>query len=193
MISAPVASPPAGDDASVQLAVGGDDPADLLASPATQIFVHPGGLLTQADLYRMKTEVAAGADPWIDDWNVLITDSHAQLNYHDHSTANMGSSRQNADADAIAVYLDTLRWYISGDTRYAAQAVTICNDWSSKVNVVPSGTDIPGLIGIAIADFAMGRRSSADLFRLVYDRFQCLQNHDDHLSLSSMQYLYYHA
>ena len=68
----------------------------------------------------------------------------------------MGSSRQNADSDAIAAYLDAVRWYVSGDTRYANKAVTIYNDWSSKVNVVPTGTDIPGLIGIAIADFAMG-------------------------------------
>jgi hypothetical protein len=119
-------------------------------------FTHPGGLSTLIDLNRMKTEVAAAAHPWIDDWNKLIADSHAQLTYSDHSTANMGSSRQNADSDAIAAYLDTIRWYVSGDTRYADKAALIYNNWSSKVNVVPSGGDIPGLIGIAIADFAMG-------------------------------------
>ena len=43
-----------------------------------QGFVHPGGLHTQADLDRMKTQVAAGAHPWIDDWKVLITDAQAQ-------------------------------------------------------------------------------------------------------------------
>jgi fibronectin type 3 domain-containing protein len=119
-----------------------------------QPFVHPGGLLTMTDLNRMSNNVAAGNHPWIDDWNVLITDSQAQSNYSDHSTANMGSSRQNADLDAHAAFLNTVRWYITGNTNYANRAVKICNDWSSKVNVVPSGTDVPGLMGIAIAHFA---------------------------------------
>src|SRR5260221_14572441 len=70
-----------------------------------QPFVHPGGLHTLADLDRMKTNVAAGNHPWIDDWNKLITDSQAQTTYGTHVNANMGSSRQNADLDAHAAYL----------------------------------------------------------------------------------------
>ena len=57
-------------------------------------FTHPGGLLTLTDLDRMKTQVAAGAHPWIDDWNVLITDPLASNTYANHATANMGTSRQ---------------------------------------------------------------------------------------------------
>jgi len=119
-----------------------------------QSFVHPGGLHTLADLNRMKTNVLAGNHPWIDDWNVLITDSEAQTNYGTHVTANMGSSRQNADLDAHAAYLNFIRWYVSGDANYANKATNILNKWAAAVNVVPSGTDIPGLIGIPIAHFA---------------------------------------
>lgn len=103
----------------------------------------------------MKTQVAAGAHPWIDDWNVLITDSEARSNYTASAQANMGVSRQTADANAHAAYLNTIRWYVSGDTNYAECAVRICNAWSAAVNQVPSGTDIPGLIGIPIFDFAL--------------------------------------
>lgn len=120
-----------------------------------QTFIHPGGLHTQADLDRMKTQVAAGAHPWIDDWNILITDAQAQNTYTAAARANMGGNRQRADADAHAAYLNAIRWYISGDTSYAACAVRICNAWSSTVNQVPTGTDIPGLSGISIFDFAL--------------------------------------
>ncbi|HEY8937188.1 MAG TPA: RICIN domain-containing protein [Cyclobacteriaceae bacterium] len=128
--------------------------ANVLISHA-QTFVHPGGLHNQADLDRMKTQVAAGAHPWIDDWNVLITDSQAQNTYTAAPLANMGGNRQRASRDAHAAYLNAIRWYISGDVSYADCAVRICNAWSSTVNQVPSGTDIPGLSGIPIFEFAM--------------------------------------
>jgi hypothetical protein len=118
-------------------------------------FVHPGGLHTLADLDRMKTNVLAGNHPWIDDWNRLLTDPEAQSNWKPAPKPNMGTSRQRADKDAHAAYLNTLRWYISGDTNYAECAVKICNAWSRTVNQVPSGTDIPGLSGIPVFDFAL--------------------------------------
>jgi fibronectin type 3 domain-containing protein len=120
-----------------------------------QTFVHPGGLHTQADLDRMKSKVAAGEHPWIDDWNKLITDAWAQNTYSNGARANMGTSRQRADQDAHAAYLNAIRWYISGDTTFAACAVRNLNAWSAVVNQVPTGTDIPGLSGIPIFDFAL--------------------------------------
>jgi fibronectin type 3 domain-containing protein len=124
----------------------------LWQGASAQTFVHPGGLHTLSDLNRMKAEVAAGAHPWIDDWNLLITDPEAQNTYTSHAQADMGANRQNADADAHAAYLNAIRWYISGDTSYADCAVRICNAWSAAVNQVPSNT---GLVGIPIFDFAM--------------------------------------
>lgn len=126
----------------------------LTSGPAlrAQPFVHPGGLHTLADLNRMKTNVLAGNHPWIDDWNVLITDSEAQSNYTDHATADLGANRQNADADAHAAYLNTIEWYISGNTNFANAAAKICNDWSADVNQVPSNT---GLVGLPIMSFAL--------------------------------------
>src|SRR3982074_2224684 len=94
-------------------------------------YVPRGGLHTRADLDRMKTQVAAGAHPWIDDWNILIADAQAQNTYTAAPQANMGATRQRADADAHAAYLNAIRWYISGNTSYADCAVRICNAWSS--------------------------------------------------------------
>jgi regulation of enolase protein 1 (concanavalin A-like superfamily) len=127
----------------------------VMAQTTQAQFVHPGGLHTQADLDRMKAKVAAGAHPWIDDWDLLIHDPLAQNTYTAASLPNMGTSRQRADQDAHAAYLNAIRWYISGDTTYANTAVNILNKYASTVDQVPSGTDIPGLIGIAIQDFAL--------------------------------------
>jgi hypothetical protein len=118
-------------------------------------FVHPGGLQTAADLERMKTNVLAGNHPWIDDWQRLLADPQARSNWRPAAHANMGVSRQRADEDAHAAYLNTLRWYVSGDTHYAECAVRICNAWSAAVNQVPIGQDMPGLIGIPIFHFAL--------------------------------------
>jgi hypothetical protein len=122
---------------------------------AAQPFIHPGGLHTLADLERMRTNVLAGNHPWIDDWQQLLRDPQSESNWKPAAQANLGVSRQRADLDAHAAYLNTLRWYISGDTNNAECAVRICNAWSSSVNQTPSGMDIPGLSGIPIFDFAM--------------------------------------
>ena len=127
-----------------------------------QAFVHPGGLHTQSDLDRMKTSVVSGAHPWIDSWNALIAHPKAQHTYTAAAQANMGASRQRASADAVAAYLNALRWYISGDTTYAACAERILNAWAYTVNQVPRGQDVPGLMGIAVYEFAV----AAEILRL---------------------------
>ncbi|HZI33169.1 MAG TPA: alginate lyase family protein, partial [Candidatus Binatia bacterium] len=101
----------------------------------------------------MKTNVLAGNHPWIDDWNMLVTDSQAQSNHASHATADFNANRQNADADAHAAYLNTLRWYISGDANFANTATNILNAWSSTVitNTETGG----GLSGLPTMSFAL--------------------------------------
>ncbi len=105
----------------------------------------------------------------------------------------MGSNRQLADQDAHAAYLNTIRWYVSGDTAYANTAMNILNAWAKTVNQVPSGTDIPGLIGIPIQDFALAGEvlrtypgwSAAD--------FAAYQEYVHQLSLSRGEHVSHHA
>lgn len=134
--------------------------AMLAASAPAQPFVHPGGLHTLADLNRMKTNVLAGNHPWIDGWNVLIRDRKAQSDYKAAPNSHM-ASRQQAQDDANAAYLNALRWIISGDVAHADCAVRIFNAWSKTVNEIPRGTDQPGLGGIPIGTFAI----AAELMR----------------------------
>jgi hypothetical protein len=132
----------------------------LAVSAQAQPFVHPGGLHSQTDLDRMKARVAAGESPWIDGWKALIQDHKAQSNYKPSPHSHM-ASRQRAQDDANAAYLNALRWIISGDTAHADCAVRIFNAWSETVNEVPRGNDQPGLSGIPIGTFAI----AAELMR----------------------------
>jgi hypothetical protein len=132
-----------------------------LVTPApAQPFVHPGGLHTSADLERMKTNVLAGNSPWIEGWNTLIQDRKSQTTYKASPHPHM-ASRQRAQDDANAAYLNCLRWIISGDTAHADCAVRILNAWSATVSEIPKGTDQPGLSGIPIGTFAI----AAELLR----------------------------
>jgi hypothetical protein len=123
-------------------------------------FVHPGGLHAQADLDRMKAKVAAGESPWIDGWNLLVQDGKARSDYKASPHRHM-VSRQRAQDDANAAYLNALRWIISGDTAHADCAMRILNAWSGTVSEVPRGNDQPGLSGIPVGTFAI----AAELMR----------------------------
>ncbi len=126
----------------------------ILHTAAAETFVHPGGLHTREDLDRMKAKVAAKESPWIDGWNGLIRDRKARSDYKAAPHRHM-ASRQRAQDDANAAYLNALRWYISGDEAHAGCAVRILNDWSATVNEIPHGRDQPGLSGIPIGSFAL--------------------------------------
>lgn len=127
-------------------------------------FIHPGGLHSIADLARMRDKVVEESHPWIDDWNLLIQDPLAQNTYQPIPLANLGANRGIAAKDAHAAYLNTIRWYISGDESYADCAMNILNKWSSTVNQIPTGGEIWGLGGISISSFAM----AAEVLR-IYD------------------------
>lgn len=121
---------------------------------AAQDFVHPGGLHTKEDLIRMRTKVTAGEHPWIDGWNALLRDRKAQDDYKPAPHPHM-ISRQRAQDDATAAYLNALRWCVSGEKSNAECAVRILNGWSETVNEVAHGPDQPGLGGIPIGSFAL--------------------------------------
>lgn len=117
-------------------------------------FIHPGGLHTKEDFQRMRTKVAAKEHPWIDGWEGLLKDRKAQSDYKASPHRHM-VSRQRAQDDATAAYLNALRWQISGEKENAECAVRILNAWADGVKEVPRGNDQPGLSGIPIGSFAL--------------------------------------
>lgn len=133
------------------------------AAAAERAFVHPGLLHSQHDLDRMRSKVAAGAEPWLSGWNRLIANRHAALNWNPspktvvyrgknpHGPENYASLYN----DMAAAYALALRWRISGDEAYADKAVAILNAWSSTLTEVGGNSDkflASGLYGYQMAN-----------------------------------------
>lgn len=131
------------------------EPAGEPSTPAaSRVFIHPGGLHTREDLERMKAKVAERATPWIDGWNRLIEDPKASSGYRAAPNPTM-PSRQRAQDDARAAYLNALRWYISGDPAHGQCAVRILNGWSAAITGSDQHPGERGLSGIPIGSFAL--------------------------------------
>lgn len=134
------------------------EPPPLITRPVAgaskSSFVHPGGLHTKEDLDRMRLKVAQKASPWIQGWNLMITDWRATNKYRPIPDPKM-PNRQRAQSDAAAAYFNALRWYISGDTSHADCAVRILNAWSAAVADANPGPAETGLSGIPIGTFAI--------------------------------------
>ncbi|UAY56043.1 alginate lyase family protein [Arachidicoccus terrestris] len=125
--------------------------------PTNTPFKHPGLLLSQKDFDRIKTKVNASASPWIEGWNKLITNTHAQTNYTPNPVDTLirgGSSREQpkpdnysrAFNDVAAAFQLAVRWKITGDDSYAEAAIKILNAWAAKCKAI-SGDSNTALAG----------------------------------------------
>jgi hypothetical protein len=138
----------------------GSGASKLLATSTTsRTFVHPGLLHTQADFTRMAAKVAAGAQPWLDGWNALVASPKSQLGQTPNAQATItrSSTTNNSSIlynDIAKTYQSALRWKVSGDTRYADQAVTFLNAWAYKLTALQGDTNVDLAAGIYGYEFA---------------------------------------
>jgi len=113
------------------------------AVQAAQPFVHPGNWHTQADIDRIRTNVAADKEPWKSAW-VAFKDSQAGVDYQPHVQAKVTDSYALQN-DGHAAYCLAVKWMVSGDKKYAAAAIRIINAWTSEVKAIPNDTLRVGL------------------------------------------------
>lgn len=150
-----------------------------------QSFGHPGLLHTQADFDRMKTKVAAGAEPWIDGWHLLIANPHASLNWTPRPQSMVyrgqdGTHPENYAAlfnDIAAAYTLALRWKISGDNAYADKAIAILDAWSENLRGLSGSSDkflASGLYGYEFANAAEIMRSYKHWPARDFNRFKTM-------------------
>ncbi len=135
-------------------------------APFAAAVAQPSLLLTQADFDRMAAKVEAGEQPWLDGWNVLISDGYSQLGASPRTlqTVVRGGTGQNFNQMVIDIqraYQLALRWKVSGDTRYADLAVTFLNAWASTHTMLTGNADRFLASGLYAYDWAV----AADIMR----------------------------
>jgi len=116
--------------------------------PPPAKFVHPGVMHTLADLERMRTNVLAGNQPWLDGYNAFSADSRSSSNYSMQGPfafikrGGAGEGSQNLgqwENDCGAAYQNAIRWHITGQLGYANKAMQILNGWAGAcTNIIGS-------------------------------------------------------
>lgn len=145
-------------------------------------FVHPGLLHTDADFERMRTKVAAGAQPWLSGWNALTASSRAQLGRAPVPLATVvrggdGENHRTMVEDMERAYQFALRWKVSGNTAYADLAVQYLDAWSSTMTTLTGNADrflAAGIYGYQWANAAEMMRGYAGWTAEGVARFQKL-------------------
>jgi len=104
-------------------------------------FVHPGVLVSRAQLDFIKGRVQAGAQPWAGAYSQMLASRYASLSRTPapravvecgpYSNPNYGCTDEREDA--IAAYTDALAWYISGNAAYAQKAIALMDAWSATI------------------------------------------------------------
>lgn len=106
-----------------------------------QAFQHPGVLVSGSQLDFVKAQVKAKVEPFYGEYQKAVTSGFGALDYQLKGPPATGviecgaySKPDNGchaeDADASAAYLQSVLWYISGDHRYADNAIRILNAYA---------------------------------------------------------------
>ena len=124
-------------------------------------FVHPGLLHTQADLVRMREEVASGKGPVFEGFKLLEGSPYATSGYAAKGPFPAWGRAPNirkgeAESDALAAYQNALMWAITGKKNHAQKAISILNSWTGTLKKVGGidGVLAAGLQGFMFANAA---------------------------------------
>lgn len=104
-------------------------------------FNHPGILLNRAQLDLIKERVATGIEPQKTAFAALLTSPLADLNYapSPRATVECGPNSKpdlgckDERRDATAAYTQALAWQITGNEKYARNAIRIMNAWAGTL------------------------------------------------------------
>ena len=144
-------------------------------------FVHPGGIVSQADIDRAKELLAAGDARITRAWEILCANeySHADIaTWPTYTVIRGGGSGQNymnCARGAAMAYQNALRWKIGGTRENADAAVRIMMQWVRECNGLGGDTNISlaaGIYGYEWANAAELMRDYDGWSREDFDKFR---------------------
>lgn len=129
-------------------------------------FIHPGGLHTQADFDRIKTQLAEGNELVTKAYNVLkgaAYSSSSAATYPVETIVRGGSGENyiNAARGAAIAYQNALRWKIDGTKANAKHAVEVLMAWATTTKALGGTSDQRLAYGLYGYEFAQ----AAELMR----------------------------
>lgn len=126
-------------------------------SPATieaQTWVHPGIVVSQAQLDATRAAYQSGDPVIVDQVNKAMSSNYGSLNYTVQgpwpgginqcgSNSNPNNGCLEADNDSNAAYVQALLWYITGNQTYANNAINIMNTYAYNFQGYAGTNGIP--------------------------------------------------
>jgi hypothetical protein len=136
-------------------------------------FRHPGVLLNRAQLDLIKQRVADGVEPQKTAFAAMLASPLADLNYtpSPRATVECGSYSKpdlgckDERRDSAAAYSQAIAWYVTGNEKYARNAIRIMNAWA--VTLTGGHTNSNGPVQAAWSASVWPR--AAEIIRYTFD------------------------
>ena len=141
--------------------------APFAATTADHGFVHPGGLVSQADIDRARQLLADGDSLTKAAWNKLCSNGYSHSDVATYPTETIvrgggtGQNYMNAARGAAMAYQNALRWKIAGTRDNADAAVRILMQWARGCKGLGGDTNVSLASGLYGYEFA----NAAELMR----------------------------
>lgn len=132
-------------------------------TPEGHGFRHPGGMVTEADITRIKAALANGDTRIKRAYEILCQNEYSQSGtatwpvYEIIRGGSSGQNYMNAARGAAIAFQNALRWRISGDNAHADNAVRALMNWARNNKYVGGDTNkslAAGLYGYGFAQAA---------------------------------------
>ncbi|QSZ37509.1 hypothetical protein DSL72_008607 [Monilinia vaccinii-corymbosi] len=154
----------------------------------TFAFIHPGLLVSNTDITRIKSKLALKLDPWQSSWNRLISIQYGQPSYKPNAVPVVYRNSNTALLwhDAAAAFNLGLRWKVEGDAQHAEAAAAILTAWGEKFQNFENVDDqflTAGLQGYQLAnaaelirDYAPFAKNGLAIFNSMFERIFLTKN-----------------
>lgn len=130
-------------------------------------FIHPGGIVSQADIDHARQMIAANDPAVMASWNRLCSNEYAQATVKTWPTETVirggksGQNYMNCARGAAMAFQNALRWKIGGTKENADAAVRIMMSWAKNCKAIGGDSNMSLAAGIYGHEFA----NAAELMR----------------------------